>query len=144
ANSNSKDREAANKICELLGDLPLALTVAAAYLGKYRNDPIAEYLQALSSQPAIQDSSLKKELSACFALSFNKLNSEDLADALAQKLFYLASWFAPVSINRSLLAAAAGLNYVEKAPRHQADDALARLQELGLIKQEPDGRLLQH
>jgi hypothetical protein len=69
--ANGKDRDAADDICHLLGDLPLALTVAAAYLSKYQNDSIVEYLEALSSQPAIQDSSLEKEVSACFALSFN-------------------------------------------------------------------------
>ena len=142
--ANAKDHDAADKICHLLGDLPLALSVAAAYLSRYRNDSISEYLKALSSQPAIQDSSLAKELSASFAVSYNKLNPENTTDALAQKLFYLASFFAPVSINRALLAASAGLEYAEKEPRHQVDDALSRLQELALIKQEPDGRLLQH
>ena len=142
--ANSKDRNAANKICHLLGDLPLALTVAAAYLSRYKNDSLNEYLKALSSQPAIQDSSLTNELSASFAVSYNKLNPENPTDALAQKLFYLASFFAPVSINRALLAASAGLKYTEKESRHQADDALSRLQELGLINEEPDYRLIQH
>jgi tetratricopeptide (TPR) repeat protein len=142
--NNTKDRETADKICDLLGDLPLALTVAAAYLKKYKNDSLAEYLEALSSQPAIKDSSLEKEISACFAVSFNKLDPANPTDALAHKLFYLAAFFAPVSINGSLLAGSAGLNYTKREERHQADDALSRLQELGLIKQEPDSRLLLH
>ena len=144
AGSNSKERDAADKICELLGDLPLALTVAAAYLKKYKNDSLGEYWKALSSQPAIKDSWLKKEIPANFALSFNRLNPNEPVDALAQKLFYLASFFAPVSIHRALLAASAGLQYAEIEDRHKADDALARLQELALIKAEPDGRLLLH
>jgi tetratricopeptide (TPR) repeat protein len=141
--SDSKEREVAGKICERLGDLPLALTVAAAYLRKYKSESVSEYLKALSAELAIQDPSLEK-VSAAFAVSFNKLNPENPADALAKKLFYLASWLAPVSINRALLAASAGLKSTEKESRHQADDALARLQELALIKQEPDLRLLQH
>jgi hypothetical protein len=94
-----KDREAADKICDLLGDLPLALTVAAAYLRKYKSENVNEYLKALSAQPAIQDRSLEK-VYASFAVSYSKLKPQDPTDALAQKLFYLASWFAPVSINR--------------------------------------------
>jgi tetratricopeptide (TPR) repeat protein len=147
-NSNAKDREAADKICDLLGDLPLALTVAAAYLRKYMSDSINEYLKALSAQPAIQDPSLKK-VYASFSVSYDKLKPQDPTDALAQKLFYLASWFASVSINRDLLVASAGVDSAARDARHQADDALARLIELGLIKEEADkekgnARLLLH
>ena len=142
-NSNAKDCEAAGKICDLLGDLPLALTVAAAYLRKYKSESVSQYLQALSAQPAIQDKSLEK-VYASFSVSYDKLNPQDPTDALAQKLFYLASWFAPVSINRDLLIASAGVDSADRDGRHQADDALARLIELGLIKEEADARLLLH
>ena len=134
---NGKDREAAGKICDLLGDLPLALTVAAAYLRKYKSDSVSEYLKALSAQPAIQDKSLEK-VYASFSVSYDKLKPQDSTDALAQKLFYLASWFAPVSINRDLLIASAGVDSADRDARHQAHDALARLVELGLIKEEAD------
>jgi tetratricopeptide (TPR) repeat protein len=140
---DGKDREAADKICHLLGDLPLALTVAAAYLRKYKSDSVSQYLKALSAQPAIQDSSLQK-VSASFAVSYNKLKPQDPTDALAQKLFYLASWFAPVSINRDLLIDSAGFDSADRDARHRAEDALARLIELGLIKEEADHRLLLH
>lgn len=142
--TSSKDRETSDKICDILGDLPLALSVAAAYLRKYKNDSLTEYLEALSSKPTIKDSSLEEELSASFAISFNKLDPNNPTDALSQNLFYLASFFAPISINRALLAASSQLDYSKKDARHQADDSLSRLQELGLIKQEPDGRLLLH
>jgi tetratricopeptide (TPR) repeat protein len=138
-----KDREAADKICDLLGDLPLALTVAAAYLRKYKSENVNEYLKALSAQPAIQDRSLEK-VYASFAVSYSKLKPQDPTDALAQKLFYLASWFAPVSINRGLLIASAGVDSANRDVRHQAEDALARLIELGLIKEEADHRLVLH
>lgn len=146
--SSAKDREAADKICDLLGDLPLALTVAAAYLRKYKSESIGQYLKALSDQSPIQDSSLEK-VALSFGVSFNKLNPQDTTDALAQKLFYLASWFAPVSINRSLLIASAGIDTEDRGAGHQADDALSRLIELGLIKEEvdkeeDDARLLLH
>jgi tetratricopeptide (TPR) repeat protein len=142
-NSNTKDREAAGQISHLLGDLPLALTVAAAYLRKYKSESVSQYLKALSDQSPIQDSSLEK-VALSFGVSFNKLNRENPTDALAQKLFYLASWFAPVSINRGLLIASAGVDSTDRDARHQAEDALARLQELGLIKDELERRLLLH
>jgi len=142
-NSNAKDREAAGKICHLLGDLPLALTVAAAYLRKYKSESVSQYLRALSDQSSIQDSSLEK-VALSFGVSFNKLLVENPVDALAQKLFHLASWFAPVSINRDLLIASAGIDSADRNARHQADDALARSIELGLIKEEADHRLLLH
>jgi tetratricopeptide (TPR) repeat protein len=136
-NKNGKDSEAAGKICDCLGDLPLALTVAAAYLRKYKSESVGQYLKALSDQSPIQDSSLEK-VALSFGVSFNKLNPENPTDALAQKLFYLASWFAPVSINRGLLIASASVNSADRDARHQADDALTRLIELGLMKEEAD------
>jgi tetratricopeptide (TPR) repeat protein len=147
-NSNAKDREAAGKICDLLGDLPLALTVAATYLRKYKSESVSQYLRALSDQSPIQDPSLEK-VALSFGVSFNKLNPQNPTDALAQILFYLASWFAPVSINRALLIASAGVDSANRDARNQADEALARLIELGLIKEEADkdggdSRLLLH
>jgi tetratricopeptide (TPR) repeat protein len=138
-----KDREAADKICDLLGDLPLALTVAAAYLRKYKSESVSQYLKALSDQSPIQDSSLEK-VALSFGVSFNKLSPENPTDALAQKLFYFASWFAPVSINRDLLIASAGVDSANRDARHLADDALRRLVEVGLVKVEEDARLLLH
>jgi tetratricopeptide (TPR) repeat protein len=142
-NKDPKERDAADQICDRLGDLPLALTVAAFYLRKYKSDSLAEYLKALSSQPAIQDPSLEK-VSLSFGVSYNKLKPENATDALAQKLFHLASWFAPVSINRELLIGSADVDVSDRTARHSADDAVARLRDLGLIKEEPDGRLLLH
>ena len=40
--TNAKEREAADKICDRLGDLPLALTVAADYLRKYKSESLSE------------------------------------------------------------------------------------------------------
>jgi tetratricopeptide (TPR) repeat protein len=140
---DSAEREAADQICDRLGDLPLALTVAAFYLRKYKSESLTEYLKAFSAQPAIQEPSLKK-VALSFAISYNKLNPDNATDALAQRLFYLASWFAPVSIHRALLIASSGVDSSDRTDRHSADDALTRLQELGLIKEEPGGRLLLH
>lgn len=141
--AESEEQEAAEKLCEYLGDLPLALTVVAAYLRKYRNERVSDYLRALSRQPVLQDPSLSTVL-ACFAVSYKKLDRENQTDPLAILLFHLASQFAPASIARELLTSAAGLDHNERESRHRADDSLARLQELGLIKGESDGRLFLH
>jgi tetratricopeptide (TPR) repeat protein len=140
---DSAERQSADKICDRLGDLPLALTVATKYLRTYKTENLSEYLHALSAQPAIQDPSLQK-VSLAFGVSYNKLKPEDATDALAQKLFHLASWFAPVSINRQLLITSAGVSSMDRTARHTSDEAFARLQELGLIKQEINDRFLLH
>src|ERR1041385_1798185 len=145
---DGNDRDAAGEICHFLGDLPLALTVAAAYLRKYKSESVTQYLGTLSAQSPIQDPSLE-QVALSFGVSFNKLNPEDPVDSLAHKLFYLASWLAPVSINRALLIASAGVDPADRGAGHQADEALARLIELGLIKEEvekeeEDARLLLH
>ncbi|MEE9234587.1 MAG: tetratricopeptide repeat protein [Candidatus Acidoferrales bacterium] len=136
-------RRSANQICDRLGDLALALSVAATYLRKYKRESLSQYLEALRKQPALQDESLK-DVGASFTLSYHKLNAKKKTYALAIQLFHLASHFAPVSISRQLLAASAELDYSQRKQGRQADDALARLRDLGLITEEPDGRILLH
>jgi len=139
------EKDAAEKVCDRLGDLPLALSVAAAYLRKYKSEKVGQYLDALSKQPAILSQSLKK-VGASFSVSYSKLNPEDEIDALAMRLFHLASHFAPVSISRELLAAAAKLNAQETEHMHRFEDALARLTDLGLVREEEEeaGRVSLH
>jgi tetratricopeptide (TPR) repeat protein len=136
-------RRSADEICDRLGDLALALSVAATYLRKYQRESLSEYLAALRKQPALQDESLR-EVGASFTLSYSKLDAKKKTDALAMQLFHLASHFAPVSISRQLLAASAEMDYSQREQGRQADDALARLRDLGLIAEEPAGRILLH
>src|SRR5262249_20186546 len=81
-----------------------------------------------------------------FAVSYRKLNSnsEDGIDALAMRLFHLAAYFAPVSIAPKLLVQAADLDQGKREDQRRFNTAVARLQELSLISEEPDGRLLLH
>jgi len=139
---NPDESHAADQLCAYLGDLPLALEVAAAYLQQFPTERIADYLQDLKQTP-IEDPSLK-DVWACFARSYGKLQPTDKTDALALRLFYLAGQFAPVSIARTLLAQAAELDYAARANKRRFNEALVRLQELALISQEPDGRPLLH
>ena len=116
--------------------------MAAAYLEKYPSERIADYLRDIlevskGEQPL-------DEVWSCFALSYRKLNPEQETDALALRLFQLAGYFAPASIGRSLLAKTAELDLAERESQKQLNRSLARLQELALIAEEPDGRLLLH
>src|SRR5262249_11109228 len=137
-----QESKAANELCDLLGDLPLALKVSAAYLQKYHTESIASYLQDL--RHAGQGQAELQDVWACFAVSYRKLNSENGTDALAIRLFHLAAYFAPVSISPKLLAQAAELDVATSEDRKRLNRAVARLQELSLISEEPDGRLLLH
>ena len=141
---NSTDREIANTICEMLGDLPLALMVAASYLRRYKAESLKEYLAALQQGPAIQDASFNQVLVTSFKLSYRGLEEKNERDSLAKNLFYLASYFAQASISRELLAAAAGLDYSQRREKLRVEDAYARLLELGLISEDDEARLRLH
>jgi tetratricopeptide (TPR) repeat protein len=136
------EHQAAIDLCEHLGDLPLALQVAAAYLHRYHTERVQDYLDDLR-QASGADPSLEKVWS-CFAVSYRKLSPHEEINALALRLFQLAGYFAPASIARHLLAEAAELDIAGNEDRKQFNRALARLQELALIAEEPDGRLLLH
>jgi tetratricopeptide (TPR) repeat protein len=136
------ERQAANDLCEYLGDLPLALQVASAYLQRFRGERVQNYLHDLGQTAGA--ASLLEKVWRCFAISYRKLDPKEESDALAMRLFQLAGYFAPVSIARHLLAEAAELDPTRNEDRRQLNRALTRLQELALIAEEPDGRLLLH
>src|SRR6266481_8878079 len=140
--SHPAEKQAADQLCEYLGDLPLALEVAAAYLQRYPAERIANYLHDLRQTP-VEDPTLK-DVWACFARSYGKLQPSDSTDALALRLLHLAGCFAPDSIARALMAQAAELDSSDRASQRRCNAALARLQELALLSEEPDGRLLLH
>lgn len=139
------EQKAANDLCDFLGDLPLGLKVAAAYLQKYHAETVAGYLQDLR-QASTSDSELSelKDVWACFAVSYRKLKPEDKTDALALRIFHAGAYFAPVSILPKLLAQAADLDEGRREEQKRFSHSVARLQELSLISQEPDGRFLLH
>jgi tetratricopeptide (TPR) repeat protein len=139
---NPSESKSANELCELLGDLPLALKVATAYLQKYHTETIAGYLEDLRQTPI--DNPEMREVWACFAVSYRKLKRKDKIDVLALRLFHLAAYFAPVSISPTLLAKAANVDDAKRKDQVRFNTAMARLRDLGLICEEPDGRLLLH
>jgi len=154
---DEEEREAADAICHTLGDLPLAVALAGAYLESYKHDvTLSQYLEELRQQPVLKNPALVdfvqdpsptdhvQSVAATFETSYGRLDPENEADLLAMKLFHLASHFAPVSIRRDLLLASAGLDLERGEEQRLAGDALGRLLRLGLVQEETDGRLLLH
>jgi tetratricopeptide (TPR) repeat protein len=154
---DEKEQKAADAICQTLGDLPLAVALAGRYLESYKYDvTLAGYLKELQAQPVLDNPALVdfvkdpsptkhiQNVGATFELSYERLDGEDEIDLLAMKLFHLASHFAPVSINRRLLAKAAALDPDEEEERRRATDGIRRLTGLGLMEEEAEGRLLLH
>jgi tetratricopeptide (TPR) repeat protein len=130
-------------ICEALGDLPLALALAAAYLeatpsatlARYRADievaPLARLEMELEEAlPTGHEASILKT----FALSYDKLGATQPDDAPARTLLHRVALLAPAPIPRRLLVRVTGLNPDEAYAQEQVDHALRRLAALGLIE----------
>ncbi len=144
-------RETANAICDLLGDLPLAIHLAGAYLTRYKNAvSLEEYLDELQPQPVltnpaligfIDDPSPTKHLqnvAATFETSYRRLDQAEETDALAARLFHITSHFAPTSIPQELLIR------LLKVDKLKVADAVNRLGELGLVQFGEEGHVVVH
>lgn len=138
-----------------LGDLPLALHLAGSYLETYRHDPPGrpeQFLAELRAAGLIEHDAMQgvdvadtatthtRSVGKTFALSFERLDPADPADALARAMLARAGYFAPnAPFERALLPAALPGNAGERL----ALRALRRLIELGLLNESGD-RLLIH
>jgi tetratricopeptide (TPR) repeat protein len=148
----------ANIICEQVGDLPLALQTAGAYLAYYGLTP-AQYLAELqTTQSMLEHESLQDWLTqfeelptghtpnivATFKTSYDRLRPRSEAQALPLQVFHLLAYCAPmVPLPREVLKRAAE---VEEDKR--LTEALRRLADVGLVtldeQQQPSThRLLQ-
>lgn len=130
-----------------LGDLPLALHLAGSFLERYRDviSPAA-YLAQIRGMSALAHQSLQsseysptghhQSVVRTFALSYERLQTNDSTDRLAHDLLLRAACFAPGEpIPRRLLLAT--IRRADDAPMAlaQAEDALARLVgDLGLLE----------
>jgi tetratricopeptide (TPR) repeat protein len=139
-----------------LGNLPLALHLAGSFLAKYRAVVgLQDYLSQLRRPELLEHRSLQgggisptkhvQNVARTFALSFDRLNLANPVDALAAGLLARAACFAAAEpIPRELL-----LDTLEQQEQGleaalQAEDALARLVELGLLETQADEALRLH
>jgi tetratricopeptide (TPR) repeat protein len=93
--SGRDEPEAASELSEALGDLPLALEVAAAYVDS-AGISIREYVGLLGTY----SKELLEQVAAWWRISFDKLRTEEPG---ALDLLNLIAWMAPDDIPRELL-----------------------------------------
>ncbi|MEM7531016.1 MAG: tetratricopeptide repeat protein [Chloroflexota bacterium] len=143
-----------NDIAAGLGDLPLALHLAGSYLEAYEYDITPEdYLAELRSPHLLEHESLQDNedgfsptghdahVAQTFALSIQRLNPDDVIDALSLDLLARAAHFAPGEpIPRTLLLATLRTD----ADKTQLSRALRRLSGLGLLAETDAGALVVH
>jgi tetratricopeptide (TPR) repeat protein len=140
---------AANTLVQVLGGLPLALTLAGHYLAE-RSLAVTDYLhliQAASVQHASLNASLHQDLPtghaasivATFALSTARLRPDEPTDQQAYAIWLGAAQLAPEPIPVDLLLQLVGLNLTDPVQREQGDLSLLRLREVGLLEQVREG-----
>jgi len=97
--SGRQDAKAAGDLCNAVGDLPLALDQAGAYI-RNTGSTIAEYLSMFQNSPE----DLLNPIAVTWGISFEKLQTEKPA---ALNLLYLVAYLAPDNIPRDLLQSTA-------------------------------------
>jgi tetratricopeptide (TPR) repeat protein len=152
------DEPLLDDIAAELGDLPLALHLAGSFLARYRHAVAPEaYLAQLWADDLLRHPSLQGrgtdysatghdvDVGRTFALSYDRLRTDDPTDALALALLSRAACFAPGEpVPRDLLLATLDLPPDDPEAPLRAEDALARLVALGLLESEADGALRLH
>lgn len=141
-------------IAETVGDLPLALQLAGGFLKRYRETGAGRperYLESLRERklahPSLEgrgsDTAATGNLldvAATFDMGFEALDPDDPIDSLALDLLARAAYLLPgESFPRPLL-----LQTMPDADELDAEDALARLIELGFLDPEAEGALKMH
>jgi len=150
------DDPALAEIARELGDLPLALHLAGSFLKRYQHSALGEssaYLADLQREDLLTHRSMTEgdysptghevHVAKTFALSVDRLKTNDALDVLAGTLLVFAACFAPgLPIPRSLLLAT--VEGSEDSDQLLHEDALRRLLDLGLLAEEIDGSLVSH
>lgn len=148
------DKTVLSNIADNLGDLPLAIHLAGSFLARYRHStPPSSYLEQLSRPDLLQHQSLqgraqKREASPTlheqhvartFALSYERLDADEAVDALAVKVLIRAAYLAQdIPIHQDILFALIDADHEDAESILQAEDALHRLMELGLMEREAE------
>ena len=145
----------ADAICEAVGDLPLALALAGAYLEATPSLSLAGY-RARLAESLLAHPSLNAELeeglptrhaesvAATIALSYTRLDAARAADALALTLLQRMAQLAPAAIPQRLLVRLAGRDPDDETQAVEVDGALRRLSAVGLCEPLPEGGALLH
>jgi tetratricopeptide (TPR) repeat protein len=145
----------ADAICEAVGDLPLALALAGAYLESTPSATFARLRARLEQAPTV-DPALNPVLAeglptghapsvvATFALSYDRLDLADPVDELALRLLGCAAQCASAPIPPQLLLRAISLATPTVGTEQEIDSALRQLAALGLIEILPDSTLRLH
>jgi tetratricopeptide (TPR) repeat protein len=97
--SGRQDEKTANDLCDAVGDLPLALEQAGAYI-RNTGSTITEYLSMFQSSPK----GLLNPVAVTWRMSFERLQTENPA---ALDLLYLIAYLAPDNIPRDLVQSTA-------------------------------------
>jgi tetratricopeptide (TPR) repeat protein len=140
----------ADVICALLGDLPLALAIAAAFLhispstslkryhAQIETDPLAREREA---DPTIREilaeaglpTGHERRIIATFAMSYQQLDAAHATDALALKMLHAAAYCAPAPIPQEVLWWVGEVAGNQADAIEQRDLAIRRLRATGLL-----------
>jgi tetratricopeptide (TPR) repeat protein len=143
------ERTAANAICAAVGDLPLALAIAGAYLRLNPTMTLARYAERLMTDPladewrsgallsdALHEAGFPTGRShgviASLRLSYDLLNPNDPTDAMVVALLHAAAWGALAPIPDNVLWRVLNLDAKDDTQHEQGVAALRRVQAVGL------------
>jgi Tfp pilus assembly protein PilF len=144
---------AADAICEAVGDLPLALALAGAYLEQTPSLSLDGYHQRLVAAPLAHPSleaELEEELptghvssiEATIALSYERLDPSKSSDSLALTLLQLIARLAPAPIPVRLLVRLIQRDPDDEVQSAEVDAPIRRLLAVGLIDRDADGSVM--
>lgn len=147
-------------IAESLGDLPLALHLAASFLSRFKHSALGEpgrYLASLSASPILDHVSLgpggwsptghEQHVARTFAVTYDRLDETDPVASTAKAMLAFACWLAPSTpIQRWILVPTARSNAeVDEEATLRQEAALACLLDLGFLEEEGiDGSVVIH
>lgn len=144
-------------IAEEVGDLPLALHLAAQFLTQHSSATPRSYLAQLQAGSVLRHASFRAssgqyspthhemDVERTFMVSFRQLSIHDDTDALALKLLASAACFAPATpIPPALLFGSAGVDSSDVMQLFVAENAILRLVNLGLLNRTDSDSVVVH
>ena len=131
--------EAVDKICQLVGNLPLAISIVGSYLAFRPYRSLSEYAEMLSQRLASLDLSEDvARLRETVALSWAHLEERQ------RRLFALVSLFNGRSFSLEAIGALAEVSWDSREQQYQLEDQLHSLVQFSLLHAEGHRRYRQH